>query len=283
MKKRVKIILVFLLILAILVAIFIFLKPFIILDAGEAGVVFNKINGMQKRILNPGFNYVIPLLEKVYIYKTQVQSYTAEGDEIQKNVNQEKSIESYTVDGQKIKIDISIIYRIDKDNLWKLHSEVGPNFLEKIIVPFLRTEVRNVISQYSAVNIYSSSVESSEGRTEIQEKIKEKLKESLSKYYIITEDILLRKISFSENFIEAMEKKQIEVQKAEALLISTEAQKKATIINAQAESEAMKIVGETITLYPELINYLYVQKLSPNVQTIVTSQPTILNLPNYSK
>ena len=45
----------------------------------------------------------------------------------------------------------------------------------------------------------------------------------------------------------------------------------------------MKIVGETITLYPELINYLYVQKLSPNVQTIVTSQPTILNLPNYSK
>lgn len=282
MKTKFKILFVSIIIILVLLVIFIFLKPFIILQAGESGVVFNKITGIEKRILKAGMNFTIPILEKIYIYKTQIQSYTAEGDEPVKNINQEKSIEALTHDGQRVKVDISILYRIDESNLWKLHKDIGPNYLEKILIPYLRTEVRNVLAMYSAISIYSSQAENEAGRIEIQNKMLERLKNSLNNYYILIDSVLLRKISFSENFVDAIEKKQIEQQKAEALLISAEAQKKATIINAQANAEALGIIGQVITIYPTVVNYLYIEKISPSVQTIITNQPTFLTVPKNS-
>ncbi len=278
MKGKVKFFLVFLIILILLVTFIVFLKPLLVLQAGEAGVVFNIITGIEKRILHTGLNFVIPGIEKVYIYKTQIQSYTAEGEEIKKDATQEKSIEALTKDGQKVKVDISILYKIDESNLWKLHKDIGPEYLNKIIIPYLRTEVRNTLSRYSAIAIYSSSGENEAGRLEIQNQMLLRLKELLKNYYIIIDSVLLRKISFSDNFVEAIEKKQIEEQKAEALLISTEAQKKATIITAQANAEALSIIGQVINQYPSIVNYIYVEKIAPSVQTIITNQPTILSL-----
>ncbi len=281
MKAKWKLCIFIFLTLIIFCLFFIFLKPFIILQAGEAGVVFNIINGVEKRILRSGTNFLIPGIEKVYIYKTQIQSYTAEGDELDKGKNQEKSIEALTKDGQKVKVDVSILFKIDENNLWKLHKDIGPNYLEKIIVPYLRTEVRNILSMYSAISIYSSE-STTVGRQEIQNQMLEKLRQSLKDYYIIIDSVLLRKISFSDSFVDAMEKKQIEQQKAETLIISVEAERKATLIKAKANAEALTIIGQVINQYPSIINYIYVEKLSPNVQTIVTNQPTILNLPKIS-
>lgn len=282
MKTKFKVLIIFLVLIAIFVAFMYFLRPIIILQAGEAGVVFNKISGIEKRILKPGMNFSIPFIEKIYIYKTQIQSYTAEGDEITKGISQEKSIEALTKDGQKVKVDISILYKIDEENLWKLHNDIGPNYLEKIIIPYLRTEVRNVLAMYNAILIYSSKENEEGGRLEIQNKMLERLKNSLSTYYIVIDSVLLRKISFSDNFVEAIEKKQIEQQKAEALLISAEAQKKATIITAEANAQALTIVGQVISQYPSVINYLYIEKIAPTIQTIITNQPTFLNIPKNS-
>jgi len=282
MKSKFKVLITIMVVIIIIIIILVFLKPFIILQAGEAGVVFNIITGIEKRILHAGMNYMIPGIEKVYIYKTQIQSYTAEGDEVTKGVSQEKSIEALTKDGQKVRVDISILYKIDENNLWKLHKDIGPNYLDKIIIPYLRTEVRNILSIYSAISIYSSTNENQTGRIEIQNQMLERLKKLLHEYYIIIDSMLLRKISFSENFVEAIEKKQIEQQKAEALLISTEAQKKATIITAQANAEALSIVGQVINQYPSVVNYLYVEKIAPTVQTIITNQTTLLNLQKNS-
>ncbi len=279
MKTKSKIIIIFVFILIAVIAFFYLFKPILILQAGEAGVVFNRIIGVEKRILKTGMNFLVPFLEKPYIYKTQIQSYTAEGDETEKTTNQEKSIEALTKDGQKVKVDISILYKIDEINLWKLHNDIGPDYLEKIIIPYLRTEVRNVLAMYSAITIYSSQENAEAGRIDIQNKMLERLKDSLKNYYIVIDSVLLRKISFSDNFVEAIEKKQIEQQKAEALLIATEAQKKATIITASANAEALTIVGQVISQYPQVINYLYIEKIAPTVQTIITNQPTFLSIP----
>jgi regulator of protease activity HflC (stomatin/prohibitin superfamily) len=278
-KTKSKIIIIFVFILIAVIAFFYLFKPILILQAGEAGVVFNRIIGVEKRILKTGMNFLVPFLEKPYIYKTQIQSYTAEGDETEKTTNQEKSIEALTKDGQKVKVDISILYKIDEINLWKLHNDIGPDYLEKIIIPYLRTEVRNVLAMYSAITIYSSQENAEAGRIDIQNKMLERLKDSLKNYYIVIDSVLLRKISFSDNFVEAIEKKQIEQQKAEALLIATEAQKKATIITASANAEALTIVGQVISQYPQVINYLYIEKIAPTVQTIITNQPTFLSIP----
>ncbi|MFN3411017.1 MAG: prohibitin family protein, partial [Exilispira sp.] len=194
-------------------------------------------------------------------------------------ISQERSIEALTKDGQRIKVDISILYKIEEASLWKLHNDIGTNYLEKIIIPYLRTEVRNVLAMYSAIAIYSAQMSSEGGRLEIQNIMFERLKNSLSRYYIIIDSVLLRKITFSDNFVEAVEKKQIEEQKAAALMISAEAQKKATIINAEGNAQALAIVGQVISQYPSVINYLYIEKLAPTVDTIITNQSTLLSIP----
>ena len=67
------------------------------------------------------------------------------------------------------------------------------------------------------------------------------------------------------------------------ILEQQEMEKKRKIIEAEGDAEAIRLRGKALAENPKLIQYEYVQKLSPNVQAVITDQSTIINLSDFLK
>jgi regulator of protease activity HflC (stomatin/prohibitin superfamily) len=120
-------------------------------------------------------------------------------------------------------------------------------------------------------------------------------------------DFLLRDIHFSDEYAAAVEQKQIAEQQAQqaqlvveqrrqeaeqarqvaqgqadAAVIAAQGAADAQIIQAQAQAEANQLIGQSIQANPEILQYEYILKLAPGVQTIFipSGNQFILPLPN---
>jgi regulator of protease activity HflC (stomatin/prohibitin superfamily) len=296
----------------IFIAFLIFLaiaKPFIIVGAGERAVIFNRLTGIEKRQLTPGFNILVPFIQKPIIYDVRNQTYTMSGISTEGQYLGDDSIQALTSDGQPVGLELSVIYRIDDTQVWRLHEEIGPNFVEKILRPSIRETVRTVVSRYSVIELFSSNwidiartrgfdvekePEEGElvGRELVQMDMETTLESKLITKYLIVDTVLLRNVRFSEEYRQAIERKQVAQQEAERMkyvlekaekekeekIIIADGDKQAAVIRAEGEAQAIKLKGESLRLNPMVINYEYVQKISPNVKTIITDGKSIMSI-----
>ncbi len=264
------------LIAVILLAIIVLSKAILIVDAGERAIVMNKITGMEERTLGEGMHFLIPGIQEPTIYSVRTQTYTMATEDGRNAKRSDDALVSLTSDGQKITMDMSVRYNLIPDKVWKLHQQVGPSYEEKIIMPEVRSVVRNTISTYPVLAVYS------EKRMEIQNLIQEQLKGTLENYDINLSEVLIRNVKFSEEFARAIEEKQVELQKKEKMtyvLQREELEKQRKIIEAQGEAQAIKEKGAALKANPQLIQYEYVQKLTPGIKTVITDQTSIMNFP----
>ncbi|MGQ9630435.1 MAG: prohibitin family protein [bacterium] len=271
-RRTVVTIIVVIVILFIMVFVF---KFFVIVGAGERAVVFNRITGVEERQLDEGFHLMIPFVQDPIIYDVKVQTYTMSGIQWEGEVRGDDSLQALTADGQNVWLDISVRFHLDPQNVWRVHKEVGRDYVAKIVRPEVRSLTRNIISKYKVTEVYSGE------RMNIQQEINDKLRESLAKNHIILDGTLLRNVTFSKEFQSAIEQKQIAQQEAERMnyiLEKEEKEKQRKIIEAEGDAEAIRLRGKALAENPRLIDYEYVQKLSPNVQTIITDGRSILSL-----
>jgi regulator of protease activity HflC (stomatin/prohibitin superfamily) len=57
-------------------------------------------------------------------------------------------------------------------------------------------------------------------------------------------------------------------------------EKQRKIIEAEGEAESIKRKAAALKANPQLIQYEYVNKISPGIKTIITDQNAIMNLPS---
>ena len=263
-----------------ILGLILFNSMIIIVPAGNRVVVFNNFTGVEKRVLTEGINLLIPFVQSPVYYDVRSQTYTMSATHDEGDRQGDDAVSVLTSDGQPVKFDISVRYHLMSGDVWKVHQEVGPAYIEKIVRPTSRTVIRDVVSGYTVTEVYASK------RGEIQAKISEQLETSLKKYNIQYDEILIRNIQFSEAFAQAVEQKQIAMQDAQRMkyvLQKEESEKQRKIIEATGEAEALRKKGEALKANPHLIQYTYVQKLSPNVQAIVTNQSSIMNMGDFLK
>jgi regulator of protease activity HflC (stomatin/prohibitin superfamily) len=123
---------------------------------------------------------------------------------------------------------------------------------------------------------------------------------------LILLDFVLRDIHFSEGYAQAVEQKQIAEQQAQQARLTVEQKKQeaeqarqvaqgqadaaviaaqgaaqAQIIQAEAQAQANELIGQSLQANPEILQYQYILKLAPGVQTIFlpTGNQFILPLP----
>jgi len=252
-------------------------KTVLIVSAGHRAIVFNSFTGVEKRTLGEGLHFLVPGIESPTVYSVRTETYTmsARNDEGQYQGND--AIDCLTADGQKIGLDISVIYNLIPENLWELHKQIGPLYVEKIIRPTVRSISRNTIANYTVTELYSGD------RARLQNEISLKIKAELGKYFINSSETMIRNVIFSEEFSKAIEQKQVAMQEAERMKYVLEKEKRERerkIIEADGEAVAIAKKGNALKSNPQLIKYEYVQKITPGIKTIVTNQSSILNFPD---
>lgn len=95
----------------------------------------------------------------------------------------------------------------------------------------------------------------------ISSQIKNALRERLGTFFILIDEIAISDLSFSREYERAIEEKQISQQKAERMKYIVEKakqKKKSNIIKAQADVEAIKLIGQAVSKNPA---YLDLEKI----------------------
>ncbi len=247
---------------------------FVTVPAGERAAVFDMFQGVEDRTLTEGTHLLKPIIERPVLYDVRTQTYTMSGTYDEGEKKGDDSVTALSADGQHVKIDMTVRYHLRPDEISQLHDKIGPAYVEKIIRPTAQTVVRNVVSKYTVTQLYSAA------RSDIEKSMYEEMKGDISKYYISLDELLLRNISFSDAFAQAIEQKQVALQDAERMkyvLQKEEAEKERKIIAATGEAEAIRRRAQALKENPLLVQYEYVQKLAPNVKAVIADQKMLIN------
>jgi len=258
---------VILIVLAVVIILFAILQPFVVVPAGYRAVLFSMRSGVLKGQLDEGFHLIVPGIQRAFLYDCRTQTYSVGKRHWRGEVRGDASLSALTADGQTVTVDVSLRFRIDPKTLWILHKKVGPDYINKILRPELRSHTRLVISDYPVADVYS------EKRQAIEDKIEKRLTASLTKTHLLVDEVLLRDIRFSEAFQQAVIEKQIAQQNAHRMkyvLDKTEKEKEQRIIEAEGEAKAIEIKGQALAKNPNVIRYEYALKIAPNLRILIT-------------
>jgi regulator of protease activity HflC (stomatin/prohibitin superfamily) len=273
----------------------------VFLQANEYGVVISAFapKGYREVALTPGLHWIIPFIESVQKYSIARQTYTMSSVGSEGAVQGDDAIQARTKDGQQIFIDASVIYAVDPTQLIQLHTVWQNRYEENVVRPATRAAIRDAVSQFGVEEVVSTK------RAELEDEIRKGIQTSLNANNILMVDFLLRNIRFSDEYAAAVEQKQIAEQQAQqakfvveskkqeaeqarqtaqgqadAAVIASKGAAEARLIQAKAEAEANQLLSQSLT--PTLLQYQYILKLAPGVQTIFvpSGNQFILPLPN---
>ncbi|HEX8993506.1 MAG TPA: prohibitin family protein [Anaerolineales bacterium] len=255
--------------------------------------------GIRPNPLYPGLHWIVPFAERVERYSIRNQTYTMSSATGEGQIQGDDSIQVRTKDGQQVFIDASVIYAIDQTKAVALYKTWGGNYESGLVRPVARGVIRDAASQYGVEEIVSTK------RAEMEQAITQQLQQTLEANNLVLRDFVLRNIRFSTEYAAAVEQKQIAEQQAQqakfvveqkkqeaeqarqvaqgqadAAVIAAKGAADARVIQAQAEAQANTLLSQSLT--PQLLQYQYIIKLSPNVQTIFvpSGNQFILPLPS---
>ena len=146
----------------------------ITVPSGQVGVLWKRFNGIdiycwcwvgRGTVLDPrelreeGLHVIWPW-DKLFLYDLRLQSATQTYNAISK-------------DGVSVTAQISVRYQLLHNSVAVLHKFIGPDYLTSVIDPEIGSQARQVISQYTAQEVYTS-------RETIQKQIREDAQKSLA-------------------------------------------------------------------------------------------------------
>jgi len=267
------------LLVLVVIGIIVLANTVLVVDAGHVAVIFNTLNGnLSTRY--PGTNILIPGMQRPIIYDTRIQTYTMSAAYAEGEIRGDDALEALTKDGQVVKLDISVRFHVDPQKVTLLHQNLGLDYVNKVVRPEIRNQVRLAVSAYAVTEVYS------EKRTEIQVKSYDAMFPKFRNSYLVLDEVLIRNVRFSPDFEKSIELKQIaqqDAQRMEYVLQKEKLEKERKIIEAQGEAESIRLKGEVLATNPALIQYEYVQKIAPGVQTIITDGKSIMSLGDILK
>ncbi|MGB2910371.1 MAG: SPFH domain-containing protein [Anaerolineales bacterium] len=300
-SKRIIISFILALTITLISAALVFIEP------QQVGVVVSILSrdGYREQPFRSGLHWIVPLAERVNIYPIYWQTYTMSNDPLEGEKIGDDSIAARTSDGQSVFLDTSVIYRIDSNEVIRVHIDWQDRYIEQFVRPILRGIVRTEVSQFTADEVNSSK------RKILEANLDELVRNAFSDKGFILDRFLLRNVAFSQEYAKAIELKQVAEQeqtqreyeaeqmrklaegvrdkyaleakgKAEAILLEGEAQADVIILKGKADAEALRLINEVIKKNPDMITFRYVDKLGQAMRAMLvpSDNPFLLPLPD---
>lgn len=213
----------------ILLVAVLMMNPLVVVEAGERGVVLNW-GAFQGQVMEPGLHFRIPFMQEVVRLNVQTEKI-----EIPDSA-------SYSKDLQVVNVQSALTYNVDPQEVGLLYMEIGPSYEEKIIRPSLEASIKQIFAGYTAEELLSR-------RGEVQAGIEEAFKKTIAGKHLIVQHYALVNESFSADYENAIEQKQIAEQsalKAKNDLARIKIESEQRITQAQGEAQAIKIQAEAV-------------------------------------
>ncbi len=205
---------------------------FYTIKPGERAVIFRKFtSGLDKEnVLQPGFHLVAPW-NSVFIYDVKEQKSEETMDVLDKN-------------GLSVNIDVSVRFNPIYGKIGYLHEIFGRHYINQLVIPEVRSAVRQVAGRYTAEEIYSTK------RQDVESSIKDETSKILKINNIDMRALLIRSINLPQKIKQAIENKLQQEQEALAYKFKLEREKSEAErkrIAAEGEAKANLIINNSLT------------------------------------
>jgi len=232
-------------------------RMFYVIKPGERAVIFHTISGFldKENIVGTGLKMVAPW-NSLYKYDVKEQKSEETMDVLDKN-------------GLSIKVDITVRFNPKYDRIGDLHEIFGTTYVQRLVVPEVRSTVRQVTGRYTAEEIYSTK------RSEVESAIIEETGIILDKNNIVMQALLIRSIVLPNDIITAIESKLTREQEALAMKFINERER---LEADRKQIEANGIANYNRTLSASLTDKILTMKgidatlklaESPNTKVVV--------------
>ena len=226
---------------------------FTTVPVGSTGILltFGKVE--DGKALSEGLHLKLPLVQRIVSMDNRVKKL-------------ELNTEAFSKDIQTVSATLAVNYRLQAEKSFAIYKTHGTQYEQNIIVPATHEVLKSVCAQYTAEELISKRAESSD-------MMRDELDAKLSGMGITVTDFNIIDFDFSDEFINAVEAKQVAEQvkkkaatenetaiaqaerekqvsikqseaEAERVRIEAEAQAQSTLIAAQAQADAVKLAAD---------------------------------------
>lgn len=226
----------------IIVALVWIFNPFVVIDAGERGVV-KQFGEVQTDEWGEGLHLRIPIRDKIQVVDVKTLKYESDASAASKDM-------------QMTKTTVAVNYHLIPEMSDEIVRTVGMAYESKIIAPAIQEVVKAATAKFQAEELITK-------RSVVKEAIELDLKQRLFARGIVIEAVYITNFDFSPEFnaaIEAKVKAQQMALQAENDLLRIEVEAKQKITQAGAEAESIRLIEEQLSKSPQYVNYLAVTK-----------------------
>ncbi|MFY7734514.1 MAG: SPFH domain-containing protein, partial [Bacteroidia bacterium] len=215
----------------------------------QGTVVVITVFGKYKRILQPGLNMKIPLIEQVY-KRISIQ-----------NRSVELEFQAVTIDQANVYFKSMLLFSVMDQDDETIQKVAFKFFSEKDLMQAL---IRTIEGSIRAFVASKKQAEVLASRKEIVDFVKDQIDHTLSTWGYHLQDLQINDITFDQAIIESMSKvvasnnlKAAAENEGQALLITktkaAEAEGNAIKISAEAEKQAALLRGEGVALFRQAV------------------------------
>ena len=205
---------------------------FYTIGPSERAIIFYKFGiGLDKEnVIAQGFHMKAPWNE-LYVYSVNETSSDENMDVLDKS-------------GLSIHVDITVGYHPMPDKIGFIHEKFTKSYVTVLVIPEVRSTVRQVMGRYTAEEIYSTK------RAEVETAIRTETETILQKNFVNSPAVLIRSILLPDQIKNAIENKLQQEQEALAYQFrldkeKSEAERKR--IAAEGEARANNIVNSSLS------------------------------------
>lgn len=207
--------------------------------AGHRGVVL-QFGAVTNRVLPEGLYFVTPFVNSVVLMDVQVHADKSEAT-------------AASHDLQNVATEVTVNYRLDAARVGEVYRDLRQDYVSRVMVPAIQEAVKSATAQFDAEKLIID-------RPLVKAEIERFLQDRLRRHGLIVDGIAITNFQFSKDFSDAIEAKVTSVQlalkaKNEIEVVRNQQQQKyvtaradsyATVTNAMAEAQAIKIKTSAI-------------------------------------
>lgn len=232
-------------------------------EGGKRAVIFDRLSGVQSKVIGEGTHFVIPWLQKPIIYDVRTKPKTI-------------ATTTGSKDLQNVSLTLRVLHRPEVMNLPRIYQTLGLDYDERVLPAIGNEILKSIVAQFDAAELITQ-------REVVSARIRQELSRRANEFNIKLEDVSITHMTFGKEFTKAVEQKQIAQQDAERakfLVDRAEQERKAAVIRAEGEAEAAETVSKALAKAGDGLLMIRRLDASKEIALTLANSPSVSYLPS---
>jgi len=225
--------------------------------------MFNMFSGIEEKVRGEGTHFKIPWVHQPKTYTIKLRP---------------KLIQSSTgtKDLQMVTIHCRMLYKPEIEGLPKIHQTLGEDYDERVLPSIANEVLKATIAQYNAEQLLTH-------REHVSREIREAIVARAAQFSILMDDVSITHLTYGKEFARAIEEKQVAEQQAEQqkfIVLRSEQERQATVINSEGEAEAAKMISQALKEHGTGLIEVRRIDAAKEIAESLSKSPNVMYLPN---